>query len=210
MLTHRVRRNTSLVLFVGLMLASAFFWSMSSATDAGMRDGVFSGRAQGFSGEMVVAVTVGGGKITAVEVVSHNDTPFIADPALEALTAKVVEAQSSQVDVVTGATYTSRGFMAAVEQALGKASGDLADGVYVGSAQGFGGELTVSVTLAGGSMTAVEVTSHNDTPFIADPAIKTLTKAIVEKQSADVDVVSGATFTSNGVMNAVKDALGLE
>ncbi len=192
------------------MIVTAVFWSMSSATDASLRDGVFTGRAQGFSGELVVAVTVSAGEITAVEVVSHEDTPFIADPALETLTAAVVENQSAQVDVVTGATYTSNGFMAAVEQALSKASGDLADGVYVGSADGFNGEITVSVTIEGGTITAVEVTDHDDTPFIADPAIETLTQAIVDSQSADVDVVSGATYTSNGVMNAVKDALGLE
>ena len=63
--------------------------------------------------------------------------------------------------------------------------------------------------MGGGAITAVEVTDHNDTPFIADGAIETLTKAIVANQSSEVDVVSGATYTSRGVMNAVKDAVGM-
>lgn len=196
------------MLFIALMLTTAFFWSMTSATDAGLRDGVYTGRAQGFSGEMVIAVTVAGGTITEVEVVSHNDTPFIADPALETLTGAVVEVQSAEVDTVSGATYTSEGFRAAVRQALGKASGQLADGQYIGTADGFNGPITVSVTVSGGTVTAVEVTDHSDTPFIADGAIEQVTAAIVESQTADVDAVSGATYTSNGVMNAVKDALG--
>ncbi|HHT73171.1 MAG TPA: FMN-binding protein [Firmicutes bacterium] len=209
MLTHRFRRNVSLVMFIALMLTTAVFWSMTSATNASMRDGVFTGRAQGFNGEMVIAVTIADGSITAVEVVSHNDTPFIADPALETLTNAVVQSQSAEVDTVSGATYTSQGFKAAAQQALDKASGNLPDGEYIGSADGFNGPITVSVTMGGGAITAVEVTDHNDTPFIADGAIETLTKAIVANQSSEVDVVSGATYTSRGVMNAVKDAVGM-
>ena len=57
-LTQRFRRNVSLVLFIALMLTTALFWSLSSATDADLRDGVFTGRGAGFGGEMVVAVTV--------------------------------------------------------------------------------------------------------------------------------------------------------
>lgn len=208
-LTHRFRRNVSLVMFIALMLTTAVFWSMTSATNANMRDGVFTGRAQGFNGEMVIAVTIADGSITAVEVVSHNDTPFIADPALETLTNAVVQSQSAEVDTVSGATYTSQGFKAAAQQALDKASGNLPDGEYIGSADGFNGPITVSVTMGGGAITAVEVTDHNDTPFIADGAIETLTKAIVANQSSEVDVVSGATYTSRGVMNAVKDAVGM-
>lgn len=191
------------------MLTTALFWSMGS-TDASMRDGVFTGRANGFGGEMVVAVTVAGGTITDVEIVSNSETPFIAGPAFETLTQAVIDTQSAQVDVVSGATYTSNGFIAAVEQALGKASGNLADGDYVGSADGFNGELRVKVTISGGTITAVEVTDHNDTPFIAEGAIETVTQAIVDSQTVNVDVVSGATYTSNGIINAVKDAIGAE
>ncbi|MGI6149023.1 MAG: FMN-binding protein [Firmicutes bacterium] len=209
-LTQRFRRNVSLVLFIALMLTTALFWSLSSATDAGLRDGVFTGRGAGFGGEMVVAVTVAGGSITQVDVVSHSDTPPIADPALEQLKAAVVANQSAEVDTVSGATYTSAGFRAAVAQALGKASGELADGEYVGSAEGFNGPLTVKVTVSGGTVTDVEVTAHSDTPGISDGAIKAVPEAIVAGQTADVDAVSGATYTSRGIMNAVKDAIGWE
>jgi len=191
------------------MITTGLFWSMSSATEAGFRDGVFSGRAQSFGGEMVVAVTIEGGAITAVEVVSHSDTEFIAGPALETLTKAVVDAQSAEVDTVSGATYTSGGFKAAVQQALDKASGNLADGQYVGKADGFNGPITVQVTITNGQITAVEVLSHSDTPGISDAAINTVPGAIVASQSSDVDAASGATYTSRGIMNAVKDAVGM-
>ncbi len=85
-----------------------------------------------------------------------------------------------------------------------------ADGVYEGSANGMGGELKVSVTVADGKITAVEVTEHKETAGISDPAIAQIPTAIVEAQSADVDSVSGATVTSDAIKAAVKAALAGE
>ena len=48
---------------------------------------------------------------------------------------------------------------------------------------------------------------HDESPGIADPALSRVPKAIVEKQSVKVDAVSGATFTSQGIMEAVEKAL---
>ena len=85
---------------------------------------------------------------------------------------------------------------------------ETADGTYTGSGAGLNGTITVEVTVAAGKITDVKVVSHSETPGISDPAIEKIPAAIVEKQSADVETVSGATFTSNGIMAAVKDALG--
>ena len=84
----------------------------------------------------------------------------------------------------------------------------LTDGVYEGTGNGFGGEIRVSVTVEGGQIAAVDVLSHSDTAGICDPALEQVPAAIVENQSADVDAASGATLTSNGIMAAVKNALG--
>ena len=72
------------------------------------------------------------------------------------MTNAVVQSQSAEVDTVSGATYTSQDFKAAAQQALDKASGNLPDGEYIGSADGFNGPI-VSVTMGGGAITAVEV-----------------------------------------------------
>lgn len=81
------------------------------------------------------------------------------------------------------------------------------DGTYDGSGIGFGGEITVSVTIAGGKITQVEILSAD----AEDPAYfnmaKVLTDNIVEEQSAEVDTVSGATYSSNGIRDAASDAL---
>ena len=206
MLRMRTRRNISLVLFIGLLLVSAAVWSMSTNV-AAMQDGVYAGLAQGFGGDLVVDVTISDGKISEVAVRPHQETPMVADPALDTLTASVVETQSATVDTVSGATVTSTAFIDAVEQALQKAQGIYKDGVYAGLAQGFGGDLVVDVTVSEGKISEVEVRPHQETPMIADPAIEQLTAAIVESQSFDVDVVSGATYTSNALLAAVKDAL---
>ena len=81
------------------------------------------------------------------------------------------------------------------------------DGTYTGSGKGMMGNIDVSVTVEGGKITAVEVTSHSETAGISDPALEAIPQAIVDDQSWEVDAVTGATFTSNGIMEAVKNAI---
>lgn len=206
MLTLRTRRNISLVLFIGLLLVSAVAWSMANQEE-GMRDGVFSGKAKGFGGDVIVDVTIKGGKITDLKVRPHQETPPIADPAIKQLTENILQSQNSSVEIVSGATYTSKAVIAAVEQALQKALTSFEDGVHIGKADGFGGPLTVQVTVAGGSITKVEILENSETPFIAGNAFEQLPGAIIAAQSWEVDVVSGATYTSKAVLSAVEDAL---
>lgn len=77
-----------------------------------------------------------------------------------------------------------------------------------GTAQGYGGPLTVVVDVREGDILSVEVTSHQETPGIGTRAIETLPDLIVQADSADVDVVSGATYTSRAILSAVTLALG--
>ena len=87
------------------------------------------------------------------------------------------------------------------------AMAETADGVYEGTGAGLNGQIKVSVTVSGGKITEVKVLEHSETAGISDPAIEKIPAAIVEAQSADVDIVSGATFTSKGIIEAVKNAL---
>jgi uncharacterized protein with FMN-binding domain len=82
--------------------------------------GEFLGEGRGM-GTVTVKIKVEAGRITAVEVVSHGETPGISDRALTAIPAAIVAAQSTKVDVVTGASLTSRAIMSAVDEALAKA-----------------------------------------------------------------------------------------
>lgn len=78
----------------------------------------FTGTAEGFKGPVTVSVEVEGDKITKVEVIEQNETPAIAGPALEAIPAAIVEKGNADVDIYTGATYTSNAIIKAVQYAL--------------------------------------------------------------------------------------------
>ena len=173
--------------------------------ESGAAGGPLTGTANGFGGPITVSVTMDGDKITAVEIVSNSETPEIAGTALEQIPAAIVAANSADVDIVSGATYTSNGIINAVKNALDSAGGG--SGALTGTADGFIGPITVAVTMDGDTITAVEVISNSETIEIAGGALEQIPAAIVAANSPDVDVVSGATYTSNGIINAVKNAL---
>lgn len=82
------------------------------------------------------------------------------------------------------------------------------DGSFTGSGQGYDGGITrVRVNVSGGKIQTIEVVSHEDTPPIAEGAFPTVTQSIIASQSVEVDTVSGATFSSRGLIQAVKNAL---
>lgn len=85
---------------------------------------------------------------------------------------------------------------------------ELKDGVYEGEANGFRPGLTVSVTVKGNKITSIEITNHNEVNSrYYQKAMDAVPQEIIDSQSLEVDAVSGATFTSTGIVNAVNDAL---
>lgn len=81
------------------------------------------------------------------------------------------------------------------------------DGTYEGEAEGFGGIIRVSVDILNGRISEVSImSSDGETPEYMNNA-RRLLQEICEKQTTHIDVVSGATFSSNGILNAVKNAL---
>ncbi|MGM9677253.1 MAG: FMN-binding protein [Butyricicoccus sp.] len=200
-------------------------------------DGEYTGTAAGFGGDITVKVTIKGGKITDIAIVSaEKETPSYLKRA-KTVIDRILETQSTEVDVVSGATYSSNGIINAVKNALIKASGGTVtettgspglgntaqpggtttvepftdgtyqDGTYTGTAAGFGGNITVRVTIAGGKISAVDIVSAaGETPSYLAKAKAVISK-VISKQSPNVDVVSGATYSSNGILNAIKKAL---
>lgn len=82
------------------------------------------------------------------------------------------------------------------------------DGTYTGSGQGFGGTIEVQVTLKDDEITDIQVTSASgeDSAYLSQG--EGVISSIISAQSTDVDTISGATFSSTGILNAVNDALG--
>lgn len=199
--------------------------------------GTYVGAAQGFGGEVVATVTVGAAGIESVELSGAGETPALGGAALEQLAPAFVEANSSRVDAVAGATISSNGAMEAVQQALDQASGKIAvieraaeaetvaetekeeaakpaadatytPGTYEGTAKGFGGDVKAVVVIGdSGVIESVELTGADETPALGGEALKTLAPAFVEANSAAVDAVAGCTLSSNGAMEAVQAAL---
>lgn len=110
--------------FKALLCAAAVAAAMTGTAQAQMADGTYQGVGQGRSGDLTVQVTVKDGKLAAVDVVKHTETPGISDAALAAFPKAVVAAQSTRVDSVAGATLTCEGIRGAVADAIRKAGGD--------------------------------------------------------------------------------------
>lgn len=88
--------------------------------------GTYTGESEGHGGEMSVEVTVDENEIVSIEVKEHNDSSGISDTPIERIPSEVVETQSLDVDAVSGATASSLAILAAIEDALVQAGGDLA------------------------------------------------------------------------------------
>ena len=86
------------------------------------KDGTYSGTSSGYAKGLKVDVTIANGKISEVKVVSHNETPGFCEKAIETIPAKIVEAQSTNIDTVSGETYSSKVILKAVNDALKTAS----------------------------------------------------------------------------------------
>ena len=82
------------------------------------------------------------------------------------------------------------------------------DGTYTGEAEGYGGTIQVEVTLAGDEITSINVVSApgEDSAYLSQA--ESVINSVISAQSTDVDTVSGATFSSTGILNAVDEALG--
>jgi len=179
-----------------------------------------TGTAEGFGGAVTVTLTMDGDKITGVEIVGDGETPGIGTNAIEQLPEKIKAANSADVEIVAGATVTSEAIIEAVKNALGntdagnsdadeEASSDAGDddSALTGTAKGFGGDVTVTLTMDGDKITDVKIVGDSETPGVGTPAIEQLPAKIIEANSADVEVISGATITSNAIIEAVNNAL---
>jgi uncharacterized protein with FMN-binding domain len=176
-------------------------------------EGALTATAEGFGGDVTVTVVVEGDDIVSVTAVGADETPGIGSNALEQLPGKIAEADSTDVDGVSGATYTSDAIKKAVEEALaskGEAAAPTAEGALTGTAKGFGGDVTVTVTVDGDDILTVEAVGADETPGIGSNAIEQLPAKIVEADSTEVEVVSGATYTSNAIIEAVNAALAAQ
>lgn len=113
-----------------------------------------------------------------------------------------------QQEIAEVEAYNASILQAEQEEAEQEAEGGLRDGTYEGSGLGFGDTITVSVTIQDGRMTDISVVSApgEDRPYYKQAL--TMLDKMLSAQSPEVDLVSGATLTCEGIQEAVADALG--
>ncbi len=181
--------------------------------ESGLQDGIYQGRAEGAQGDIVLEIRVENGDIVDLEILEEQETEHLAQPAYEELEAQLLREQTADLDVISGATYTSEAYIEALQQAIDKASletssdSSFEDGTYQGSAQGHAGEIELQVIVESGEITEIEVLAQNETAGLGDEAIDATKAAVIENQSLDVDSISGATNSSVGTVNAIRNAL---
>ena len=149
-------------LLAGLLAVSMLFSGCSGTTsgtsDTGLIDGTYEGTGAGYGGNIKLALTVEGGKITKAEVLEHSETEGVSDPAFEQIPAAIVEKQGAEgIETVAGCTRSSEGLLAAAEAALVLAKGGEAAKVPTGTMGGG--------TLSGtGTKMQIESGITDDTP----------------------------------------------
>lgn len=80
-------------------------------------------------------------------------------------------------------------------------------GTFTGTGNGMKGKVLMDVTFSEDAITTIKVNSSQETAYLSDPAFDRIPNAIIENQSLDIDAVTGATMTSNAILNAVADAV---
>ena len=198
--------------------------------EGNFQNGIYTGTGEGYRGKVTVTVKVADGKITELVLDDYADDKSYMERAKNRIFQEMISRQNTDVDTVSGATYSSNGLIEAVNKALGNDEGEgkkpeqeesedkqsfieagrfqnLTDGIYTGSADAFRGDVEVQVTVEKQKVTDISILSYCDTEeyfFRAAPAVIEQMKA---EQSLNVDAVSGATYSSNGVIHAVANAL---
>ncbi|WP_174867762.1 FMN-binding protein [Streptomyces lasalocidi] len=188
--------------------------------------------AQTQYGVVQVRLTVAGGKITKAEAVQApkgGRSDSVTADAVPRLNREAVAAQGADIDAVSGATYTSAGYRQSLQSAIDKAKAAPAPAPSAPASQGAGGAaagaartvtgavaqtqygpVQVRVTVSGGRITAAEAVQApkgGESDQKTALAVPRLNREAVAAGSADIDSVSGATYTSEGYKKSLQSAL---
>lgn len=223
--------TTKLILFFGNRLSDKGGKTMNSKkaavaaltaavmlTTTAVAETTYVGEAQGFGGTVTAYVTVDdNGAITDITAVGTQETIGKGSVVLESLPAEMVKANGTDVDGITGATVTSNALKQAVETALtdkqvGEKPAETVEvtftpGTYTGTAFGHNNAVTVETVLSQHAIESVTITEDKSDVAMSRAVQEKIPAAICDNQSLNVDIVSGATETSNAVINAVADCV---
>ena len=151
-------------------------------------------RTQGTDVDVVAGATYSTYAITgAVEDALHNAVKSGCE--MEAMPTTEVTVTPDDIDL---SDITENPALVSIE-----------DGVYTGTGTGFNGDMTVEVTISGGLISKIDIIyTMDDRPYLE--SAESIIDGVIKTQSVEVDTVSGATYTSDGILEAVANALGMD
>ena len=203
-----MKKIFSVILCVMLLSSCAF--------GAAFTPGTYEGEGKGYSegSPVKVKVTVDADKITAVEIDAPEEVPFGVQN-FENYKGQLIGKSEAKIDAVSNATMTRDGIVEAVNKALKAAKGESSSnnapvsftpGEYTAEAMGYNGPVHVRVKFDADKMTEIEISAHTETAHVGDIAFYIMVPEMLEANGSGVDAVSGATFSTRALRNAVNSA----
>lgn len=148
--------------------------------------GTYTGVGQGMNGEVSVNVTFSADAITAIEIGNHAESAGISDPAIAQIPQAIIDSQSLNVDVVAGASMTSRAILEAVKEAVTQAGGDLS---AMGVIEGEKTEIAADLVVVGAGVAGISAALQADEAGIENIVLLEQTETL-----------GGSAFVSGGVI----------
>lgn len=219
-----MKRVFSSICALAMAIGLAGCGSESTGTASLYTPGTYSDTQKGFGDDVTVTIETDADKITNVTITGEQETPDRGGAAIPKLQSAILDAQSSEVDGISGATITSDAVKKAAANAIAAAKGEasteaadltLKDGTYTATAASYAeqyglattGSMTMTADVKDNQITNIEVSDYTDTDIIGGMAFPILSQEVVDSQSLDVDSVSGATVSSGAFFTALKDIL---
>jgi fumarate reductase flavoprotein subunit len=192
----------------------------ASAWDGSYKAGAYEAAAKGRFGDIRVESVFSDTAITSITILKSDETIEIAGSAIKYIPAAIIEGQTLNVDTISGATFTSNAILNAVADCVTEAGGsasalqsfdpapsskNVTSGTYRATAHGHHSNVEVEVVFGSDTIDSVKILSSGETFNLSESATSTIPQKIVENQSAGVDTVTGATYTSRAIMSAVEN-----
>ncbi len=191
----------------------------TTASQPALTGEVHTASAKGFASDVTVSVTLDDANtVTGIHIDASGETAGFGQRTMEdadyqaQFIGKTLPLQDGDVDVLSGATFTSNAVVEAVNAALEAPATEYE--TLVGTAKGFGGDVTVTLSMDGDTIAAISIDASSETPGFGQ---RTMEEADYQAQFIGktlpvegVDALSGATITSTAVVEAVNSAVKAE
>lgn len=195
-----------------VMLIFALSISAAGSAKGVYKAGTYSVEVDGHNGDVKVETTFDTNSIVKVEA-KHDETKGLGDTAINKMIESVIEKQSTDIDVISGATVSSKALLEAVKEAQSIAKGESKElvktfkaGTYSSTVTGHNGEMTVKVEVSADKIKDIKV-EHIESNGIGTAAIDIIVSEVIDNQSLSVDSISGATVTSNALIMGINNCI---